>query len=110
MPFDPKGSDKRLKVYAFAVLAAVSVIFSFAVLAAPKGKPIELDEKVYVNSDPIESILRLPTVGITYGKRFIEIREQANGEKVFTTEDDLKKVRGIGEVRASQIAPHVSYE
>lgn len=59
---------------------------------------------ININSADTEELQKLPGIGPAYAERIIEWREE-NGD--FTNLDQLLEIRGIGEKRLEDIAPHI---
>lgn len=61
-------------------------------------------ELVNVNEAGSERLQTLPGIGSAYAKRIIQYREK-HGE--FNTEEELKKIKGIGEKRLEKLKPFI---
>jgi competence ComEA-like helix-hairpin-helix protein len=108
----------RIQSFAFAVSVCVCALFSigFAVssLAAfkrPSG--IELEERINPNDAPIESMVRLPGIGIARAEAIVAYREsfgESGQSKAFQNSDDLQKIKGIGPKTVQNISGWLKFE
>ncbi len=68
--------------------------------------PLAAGEQIDVNRAPVDELRRLPGVGSSLAEALIEERKRAP----FRGADDLERVRGVGEVTARRLAPHIRFE
>lgn len=62
-------------------------------------------KKININQATREEIERLPCIGPTLARRIVEYRRREGG---FTSVEDLKKVKGIGEKNFEKIKPYIT--
>jgi competence protein ComEA len=104
-------SDRSVKARAFMLLAAAALIGAIILFAAAKtGGDLELDSKIHINSDPVESIARLPGVGEGIASDIVKYRQSVRDEKAFRSIDDLCRVEGIGQKKAEAMMPYISFD
>ena len=60
-------------------------------------------DKINPNTDPAESLVRLPSIGPARAELIIEYR--SGGLRSFTDPDDLQNIRGIGPKTVDKIGP-----
>jgi DNA uptake protein ComE-like DNA-binding protein len=103
--------DRAVRITAFASLGIIAAVSAFLLLV-PAGDQagIEIESVVYINTDPVESIARLPGIGHGLAGEIVRFREQAKGEKAFESPQDLCRVRGIGKKKSEAILPYISFE
>ncbi|MDE2944543.1 MAG: helix-hairpin-helix domain-containing protein [Gemmatimonadota bacterium] len=68
--------------------------------------PLADGERIDVNRAPADELRRLPGVGPSLAEALIEERQRAP----FRETADLERVRGVGEVTARRLAPHLRFE
>jgi DNA uptake protein ComE-like DNA-binding protein len=94
-------------------LAVVSALIFSQVLFAGRNEVLDLQLQTRINPNiaPVESLERLPQIGLTRAERIAAYR-QSHGENgpVFIYTNDLQKVRGIGPVIAGQLSEHLRFE
>ncbi|MFA5423301.1 MAG: helix-hairpin-helix domain-containing protein [Phycisphaerae bacterium] len=84
-------------ILACVFMLAAAAMFSFDVIVRADGDKIELQTRVNPNDAPMESLLRLPRVGIPTAEKIIAYRENFGGPgPVFKNADDLQNIKGIG--------------
>jgi competence ComEA-like helix-hairpin-helix protein len=71
-----------------------------ATTARRSGAPPTID----VNSASVEDLQSLPGIGPALAERIVEARQ----EQMFTSLDDLVRVRGIGDATVERLRPHAS--
>jgi comEA protein len=64
-------------------------------------------QKVNLNRASQQALEKLPNIGPAMAKRIIDYRQQKGGFKKL---EDLRKVKGIGAKRLSQLVDHVTVE
>lgn len=109
----------RIQSFAFVIGVCVCALFSIgfavsslAVVREPSG--IELDERINPNDAPLESMVRLPGIGIARAEAIVAcrqdlIKEDSNG-RAFRSSDDLQKVKGIGPKTVQNISEWLKFE
>lgn len=88
----------RFRSALFLVLFTLSTLFAPGLLASTTG-PVD------INTAGVEQLEQLHGIGAAKARAIVEFRA-ANGP--FTTVDDLRQVRGIGEKLMASLRPHVS--
>ena len=94
-----------------AVMLAVGLVY-WVVAGGKSGRLIEIDQAaplpysflVDVNKAEWAELAQLPSVGEVLARRIVETRET---EGPFRSQQDLLKVRGIGDLKLEQMAPHL---
>jgi competence ComEA-like helix-hairpin-helix protein len=75
---------------------------------------IVLDSRLNPNNAPIESLVRLPGLGIGRAGAIVEYRENFNDKKAaspaFQNCDDLQKVKGIGPKTVQNISEWLKFD
>jgi hypothetical protein len=100
------GQDK-IQSFAFVIGVFLAFCFSLVFFQGPgRAKSafgrcdIKLDGRVNPNNAPIESLVRLPDLGIGRAGAIAEYRDDFNkknaGTPAFRNCDDLQKIKGIG--------------
>jgi comEA protein len=64
-------------------------------------------QRVNINQASQQALEKLPNIGPAMAKRIIDYRQSQGG---FKSVGELKKVKGIGAKRLSQLVDHVSVE
>jgi competence ComEA-like helix-hairpin-helix protein len=100
------GEARQDNIQSFAFVLSVCVAFCFCLVfvcgSLNSGQicEIELESLVNPNNAPIESLLRLPGIGISRARAIVDYREKFRGKsgvnQVFLNCNDLQKVKGIG--------------
>jgi competence ComEA-like helix-hairpin-helix protein len=111
---------KQSEIQSFAFVLSICAAFCFCgsfVCGYVNGGgkcEIELESRVNPNDAPLESLIRLPGIGVSRARAIIEYREEfgggEGGNKVFHNCNDLQKVRGIGPKTAQKISEWVKFE
>ena len=97
----------------FTLAIALGLLLAGVVLSGilrrhwqPRG---ELAGRINPNTATTASLLRLPGVGLTRASAIVayrtQVREETGEDIVFTSQADLRLVRGIGPQTASEMAP-----
>ena len=103
--------DPSLRKGALLAAASLAVIFSLAAFVGyADTDAVEIDSLVYINRDPVESLMRLPGIGVDTAASVIEYRNASMSSKAFESTGDLCKVKGIAQKKAQNIEPYVSFE
>jgi len=103
------GQTRQNRIQSFAYVIVVFLAFCFSLgffggsrrdKSAFSRCDIELDGQVNPNNAPIESLVRLPGLGIGRAGAIVAYRESYNeqnaGSQAFKNSNDLQKVEGIG--------------
>jgi len=107
MDFMKQTIQNRIQSFAFVIGVILAFCFSlgfFVGLGRDKSTfrrcGIMLDGRINPNNAPIESLVRLPGLGIGRAGAIAEYRDsfdvQKSGSQPFQNCDDLQKVKGIG--------------
>ncbi|UCG35827.1 MAG: helix-hairpin-helix domain-containing protein [Candidatus Omnitrophota bacterium] len=72
----------------------------------PKEEIVLVKEFININSAAIQELEKIPGIGPVMANRIIEYRLKGGA---FKTIEDLKKVKGIGDKKASIIATHIKF-
>ena len=102
-----RAGQNKIQSFAFVIGVFLAVCFSLGFFPnIVRDEPaygrcdIELDGRINPNNAPIESLIRLPGLGIGRAGAIIAYRESSNeknaGSQAFQSSNDLQKVRGIG--------------
>jgi len=102
-----QAGQNRVQSFAFVIGVFLAVCFSLGFISnivrdeSSHGRcDIELDSRINPNNAPIESLVRLPGLGIGRAEAVVAYRESLNeknaGSQAFKNSNDLQKVRGIG--------------
>jgi competence protein ComEA len=95
----------RIQSIAFLVAVGAAVIFClyFALLGVAAGSAAgagELERRINPNDAPLESLVRLPGIGLARAQAIVTYREQfrqgSRGNSPFRDCNDLRNVKGIG--------------
>jgi competence ComEA-like helix-hairpin-helix protein len=114
------GETGQKNIQSFAFVLSVCVAFCFclsfvsAFVGTGQSSEIELESRINPNNAPIESLIRLPGIGLSRAGAIVAYREKfgdADGEKpVFQSSNDLQKVRGIGPKTVQNIGEWLKFE
>ena len=93
-------------IQSFAFVLSVCAAFCFCLVFvsgfsdSDQSCEIELENRINPNNAPIESLIRLPGIGVSRAKAIVDYRVKfgdKNGvNAVFLSCNDLQKVKGIG--------------
>ena len=112
---------EQKRIQSFAFIISICAAFCFACISSvniacsqkTNGKETQLDNRINPNSAPLESLVRLPNIGISKAEAIISYREnyteENNGRSAFETFDDLQNVKGIGETTAQNLSPWLKF-
>lgn len=116
-----EAGQNKIQAFAFVISVCIAVCFScgFALNfmrseSAFCGCNIELEGQINPNNAPLESLVRLPGLGMGRAGAIIAYRENFNakdGENpAFRNLDDLQKVSGIGPKTVQNISEWLKFE
>jgi competence protein ComEA len=75
---------------------------------------IELENRINPNTAPIESLIRLPGIGVSRAKAIVDYRNKFSGgngvNAVFLSCNDLQKVKGIGHKTVQNLRGWLKFE
>ncbi len=117
------NGDRQNSIQSFAfvmsICVAVSLCCSFVSNpgtgeSTSDRHEIELESRINPNVAPVESMVRLPGLGIGRAGAIVAYREsfdQANGESpAFLRCDDLQKISGIGPRTVQDLSEWIKFE
>ena len=117
------ADDRQKRIQSFAFVISAFAAFCFAFYFAPNifkinsgssGIVLQAANHINPNTAEIESLIRLPDIGLSRAQAIIEYRN--NFEKnnkvctAFTNCDDLQKVAGIGPKTVQNVKDLLSFE
>jgi competence ComEA-like helix-hairpin-helix protein len=116
-----QARQNRIQSFAFVISVSLAVCFSFGFISnlgrdelAPDRSDIELEGRINPNNAPIESLIRLPGMGISRAGAIVAYRDGFNeknaGSPAFKNCDDLQKVRGIGPKTVQTISEWLKFD
>ena len=97
------GQD-NIKSFAFVLSVCAAFCFCLVFVSGFSDSghrcEIELENRINPNSAPIESLIRLPGIGISRARAIVAYRNKFGSKDgadvVFSSCNDLQKVKGIG--------------
>jgi len=114
---------KQKRIQSFAFIISICAAFYFACISASdiansqtttNNKELQLDNRINPNSAPLESLIRLPNIGIAKAEAIIAYRENYiehnNGQSAFETLNDLQNVKGIGPTTTQNLSQWLKFE
>jgi competence ComEA-like helix-hairpin-helix protein len=114
-----KNGQKRIQAFAFIISICVAFCFAcissanIACLQKTNDKEMQLDNRINPNLAPLESLVRLPNIGISKAEAIISYREnyaeKNNGQSAFETLNDLQNVKGIGRTTAQNLSQWLKF-
>ena len=98
------AGQNRIQSFAFVISVCLAVCCSFGFISNLERDlgqcEIELEGRINPNDAPIESLIRLPGLGIGRAGAIVAYRKYFNENKdsspAFQNCDDLQKVKGVG--------------
>ena len=113
-----EARQKDIQSFAFVLSVCAAFCFCLFFVSEFAGSSpsfeIKLESRVNPNDAPIESLIRLPGIGISRAGAIVEYREKFGdtdgGNPVFRSSNDLQKVRGIGPKTAQNISEWLKFE
>lgn len=105
-------TERLSYVLACVFMLSAAAMFSFeGITRNDGGRKIDLQTRVNPNDAPLESLLRLPRVGIPTAEKIIAYRQGYKGEgPAFQNADDLQKVKGIGPKTVAILEKHLYFD
>jgi competence ComEA-like helix-hairpin-helix protein len=118
------GSEKsragleRIGSYSYllsiAICGCLAIWFGVSYTSkAGAGENIAVEDKVNINTDPAESIVRLGGIGPVRAADIVEYRDKlkqaSQFEKAFNSAQDLDKIKGIGPKTIEKIENEIRY-
>ncbi len=114
------GEDRQKNIQSFAFVLSVCAAFCFClgfvseIVGSGKSCEIKLESRINPNDAPIESLVRLPGIGVSRAGAIVEYREKFGdtngGHPVFQSCNDLQKVKGIGPKTVQNISEWLKFE
>jgi competence ComEA-like helix-hairpin-helix protein len=115
-----QASQHRIQSFAFVISVCAAVCLACCLVwnrgaGEPTGGPqaAQLEGRINPNEAPVESLVRLPGLGIGRAGAIVAYRESANregGKPAFQNCDDLEKVRGIGPKTVQDISEWLKFD
>jgi DNA uptake protein ComE-like DNA-binding protein len=115
-----QAGQNRIQSFAFVISACVAVCFCLGLVwdsagePAPKEREMALESRINPNDAPIESLVRLPGLGVARAGAIVACRENADGKSgespAFQNWSDLQKVSGIGPKIAQDMSEWLKFE
>jgi competence ComEA-like helix-hairpin-helix protein len=108
--------QNRIQSFAFVISVCLAACCSFGFISNfEQGRcEIELENRINPNDAPIESLVRLPALGIGRAGAIVAYRnnvtEHNTGNRAFQNCDDLQKVNGIGPKTVKNISELLKYD
>ena len=108
----------NFRITALLIAMSFSVLLSFCfaavILRGGQTSDLSLRETVNPNTASVESLARLPGIGVAKAGELVSYREQFQGENsgqvAFQNINDLQKVKGIGPKTVQNIYRHLDFE
>ncbi len=114
------GQARQKDIQSFAFVLSVCAAFCFCLgfvsgfAGSGQNCEIKLDCRVNPNYAPIESLVRLPGIGVSRAAAIVAYREKFGdidgGNPVFQSANDLQKVKGIGPKTVQNIGEWLKFE
>jgi len=113
-----EARQKRIQSFAFVISVCVAVCVSLGFISEFVGRgqgcEIELESRINPNYAPVESLVRLPGIGVGRAGAIVAYRENFGGKDgespAFRNGNDLQKVRGIGPKTVQNISEWLKFE
>jgi len=116
-----EAGQNKIQSFAFVISVCVAVCFSFGFAwnfirseSAFGRCELELEGRINPNDAPLESLVRLPGLGIGRAGAIVAYRENFNGKDsespAFRNLDDLQKVSGIGPKTVQNISEWLKFD
>jgi competence ComEA-like helix-hairpin-helix protein len=114
------GETRQTNIQSFAFILSVFAGLCFCLgfisefVVSGQSCEIKLESRLNPNNAPLESLVRLPGIGISRAGAIVEYRERFGdkdgGSPVFQSCNDLQKVRGIGPKTVESISEWLKFE
>ena len=112
------AGQNRIQSFAFVISVCLAVCCSFGFISNLERDlgqcEIELGGRINPNDAPIESLIRLPGLGIGRAGAIVAYRENFNENKAsspaFQNCDDLQKVKGVGPKTVQNISGLLKFD
>jgi len=116
-----QAKQNKIQSFAFVISVCAAVCFSWSFVSDLAGFEsayelceIELEDRINPNDAPVESLVRLPGLGIGRAGAIVAYREHLgrnNGDgPPFRDCGDLQKVKGIGPKTVQNISEWLKFE
>ena len=113
-----QARQKDIQSFAFVLSVCAAFCFCLGFVSGLTGSgqrcEIKLDSRVNPNYAPIESLVRLPGIGVSRAAAIVAYREKFGetdgGNPVFQRANDLQKVKGIGPKTVQNISEWLKFE
>lgn len=115
------AEQNRIQSFAFVISIFLAVFFSLDFISNLRRDTaninldsVELESRINPNNAPIESLIRLPGLGVGRAGAIIAYRENFeetnNGQTAFQNCEDLQKVKGIGPKTVQNISKLLKFD
>ncbi len=114
------GESRQDNIQSFAFVLSVCAAFCFCLVFvfgfsdSGRGYEIELEDRINPNNAPIESLIRLPGIGVSRARAIVDYRNKFGGKNgvnaVFLSCNDLQKVKGIGPKTVQNLSGWLKFE
>ena len=113
--------QNRIQSFAFVISVCFAACLAWGIASdsggsrtVPGQAEIQLDERINPNTAPLESLVRLPGLGVTRAEAIVAYRENLKDKQVsgvaFRDLNDLRKVKGIGPQTAQNAGQWLKFE
>ena len=113
--------QNRIQAFAFVIGVCVAVCFSCGFVSNNgRGEStfdrceIELENRINPNYAPVESLVRLPGLGLGRAGAIVAYRENFHGKEgespAFHNGDDLQEIKGIGPKTVQNISEWLKFD
>jgi len=114
------GEARQDNIQSFAFVLSVCAAFCFCLVFvlgfsnAEKSCEIELESRINPNVAPIESLIRLPGIGVSRARAIVDYRNKFGDKNsvnaVFLSCNDLQKIKGIGPKTVQNLSGWLKFE
>ncbi len=113
-----EARQKGVQSFAFVISVFIAVSVSLGIISNLKSTSKQcltgVDEKINPNNASIESLIRLPGLGISRAEAIVSYRKRFSNQEqnrpVFQRCEDLQKVKGIGPQTVKNIGQWLKFE
>jgi len=116
-----QARQNRIQSFAFVTSVCIAVCFSIGFISnlGQGGQDfgqfeVELEGRINPNHAPVESLVRLPSLGPGRAGAIVEYREKFKVKEAaslaFQNCDDLQKIKGIGPKTAQNISQWLKFD